>query len=396
MESRKRWKNVGNETKFAIVHMSKKGIKQFVIVKYFGISKTTISMILKKFSAATIGSKKWGPKYKLNEAAIRILKRVIIKNNMKPLYLSVTEFKEDCGYKIYIKTIRKYIHKCGIRNYAAASKPYLMPHHILNRERWAYMRKNWSMYKLATVAFSDESKFTLKTIALRKRVWRKQLERYKTIKLVPTFKSGYQSISVSAASSICGRTRLIRIEGNLNQHKYIEILKSNLLPFAQQYHVGTGNIIFQQDGCDPDRGMPVKAYLDGEDIKVLPWPAQIPDMNPIENPWAILKRNLRKESAYPTSKAELFEKVIWSLGFSAEWMFWKAHCVNAQNSFRVRQGKRSIEEILEIWLKFSLRFYWHLLVCKYPGMIYKKYISSYLCRSMWYVCYYLVGAPLQS
>ena len=195
--------------------------------------------------------KRRGPKYKQNEAAIRILKRIIVKNNMKPLYVSVTEFKEDYGYNICIKTVRKYIYKCRIRNYAAVQKPYLMPRHILNCKRWANMHKNWSMDKRASVAFSDESTFTLKPKTLPKRVWRKQGERYKTINLLPTLKSGYQTISVWTAFSICGRTPLIRIEGKLNQHKYIEILKSNLLPFAQQSHGGTGNIAFQQDGCSP-------------------------------------------------------------------------------------------------------------------------------------------------
>ena len=59
--------------------MSQKDIKQVVIAKHFGISKTTLFMILKKSNAVTIGSKKKGPKYKLNEAAIRILKRIIVK-----------------------------------------------------------------------------------------------------------------------------------------------------------------------------------------------------------------------------------------------------------------------------------------------------------------------------
>ena len=249
----------------------------------------------------------------MNEAAIRILKRIIVKNNTKPLYVSATEFKEDYGYNVCIKTVRKYIYECGIRNYGAVSKPYLMPRHILNRKRWANMHKNWSMDEWATVALSDESTFNLKPTKLRERVWRKQGDHYKTINLVRTFKSGYQSISVWAAFSICGLTPVIRIEGNLNQHKYIEIQKSNLLPYAQQYHGGTANITFQQDGSAPHRAKSVKAYSDGEGIKLLPWPAQSPDMNPIENAWAILKRNLRQESTYPTSEAELFKRLseVW-------------------------------------------------------------------------------------
>ena len=69
----------------------------------------------------------------------------------------------------------------------------------------------WPMGK---VAFSDESTFTVKPTSLRKRVWRKVGERYKTVNLVPNFKSGYESISVWAAFSVNGRTPLVRIDGN--------------------------------------------------------------------------------------------------------------------------------------------------------------------------------------
>ena len=86
MASRRGRKNVGKETKFANVHMSKKGIKEVGIAKHFGISKTTVSMILKNSKTVTVvPKKKGGPKCKLKEAAIRILNRIVVKSNMEPL-----------------------------------------------------------------------------------------------------------------------------------------------------------------------------------------------------------------------------------------------------------------------------------------------------------------------
>ncbi len=44
------------------------------------------------------------------------------------------------------------------------------------------------------------------------------------------------------------------------------------------------------------------------------WPAQSPDINPIENVWAIVKRVLRKLDKYPTTSDALFNSPceIWN------------------------------------------------------------------------------------
>ena len=89
------------------------------------------------------------------------------------------------------------------------------------------MHLNWNIIQRGKVAFSNESTCTIKPIAVRKRVLRKQGERYKTSNLIPTFKSGYQYISVWAAFSVNGCTPLIRIKGHLNQEKYKKYYKNN-------------------------------------------------------------------------------------------------------------------------------------------------------------------------
>ena len=110
--------------KFAIVNMVRTGMTQTNVAVHFSINRSTVSRILKsRRNNQNCTKKKGGPKFKLSEAAIRILHRVILKNNKKPLIVTVNEFRLNYGYNLSIKTIRRYVYKCGLRNYAAASKP---------------------------------------------------------------------------------------------------------------------------------------------------------------------------------------------------------------------------------------------------------------------------------
>ena len=60
----------------------------------------------------------------------------------------------------------------------------------------------------------------------------------------------------------------------------------------------------------------MKTYLDYVEttqkgkIKVLPWPSQSPDLNPLENLWAYLKRQVRKRPKKPSNLVEFFEIVV--------------------------------------------------------------------------------------
>ena len=88
---------------------------------------------------------------------------------------------------------------------------------------------------------------------------------------------------------------MIIIEGMMDSDKYKATLQSHLLPVLER-DFADGDCIFQQNLalCHPFISKKMRTFFEEKDVTILDWLGNSPDLNPIENLWAIIKRGIEK------------------------------------------------------------------------------------------------------
>ncbi|GFU51729.1 transposable element Tcb2 transposase [Trichonephila clavipes] len=100
---------------------------------------------------------------------------------------------------------------------------------------------------------------------------------------------------------INGRTCLLVVaNGTMTGQRYIDEV---LLPHVRLFRGAVGDkFVFMDVNATCHRTLAVQDCLDSEGIQRLVWPARSPDLNPIENVWDALGRQVVGRNYPPTNK----------------------------------------------------------------------------------------------
>ena len=201
--------------------------------------------------------------------------------------------QEQENINISAPTIRRILRNDGLVSRVKRKKPYLSKKHQKRRLDFTRKYENWTINNWSKVIWSDESKFKVFGSDGKQYYWKRPEESLNCFHIKLTVKFGGGSVMIWGCFTSRGVGGFCKIDGIMNAKLYQQILHEDLLNTIKVQGFAIKDIIFQQDGDPKHTANSTKRWLQSNKIKVLDWPAQSPDLNPIEHLWNEVDRHLR-------------------------------------------------------------------------------------------------------
>ena len=283
------------------------GMSERAIGEMYGFPKSTVHDIIKAFDeeGLTHARPRSGRPLILDDRDRCHLVRNVNKDHYASLADITAEIEDLTLDPVSVLTVRRALHLEGYHGRVGVRKPPVSNKNRLVRQKWAKERLAWED-EWNFIIWSDESKFELTGGNRRKWVWRRPDQKMDVDCLVPTVKTGDKSVMVWGCFTRFGVGPLVRVEGRLNAKGYVKILETHFRPFLESFDNKEG-FTFQQDNAPIHTAKKTTQWLAENTIPSLPWPAQSPDINPIEHLWDELERRIRGLKKRPKTEDELFQ-----------------------------------------------------------------------------------------
>ena len=301
------------------------GMSEAAVVRHFGVARSTINRLRRRHNqtGSTRDRPRPGQPRVTTAAQDRYIRLKHLRNKFKTAVETAAETEGIHGRSVNPETIRRRLRDHGIRPHRACVRLFMKQRHRRNRLRWSRVHSNrnrdWPNARWRSVVFSDESRFLLFFHDGRRRVYRRKGERFCDPCILQKDRFGGGGVMVWAAIRHGWKSQLVFINENLMAQRYIDSILGHVIP----YFAANPLLAFMHDNARPHVARACQEFLNEHNVRVLPWPALSPDLNPIEHLWDILGQRIRRRHMQPQRHHELRNALL------GEWQNIPQNTINA-------------------------------------------------------------------
>ena len=176
---------------------------------------------------------------------------------------------------------------------------------------FARYHENWTVEDWKRILWSDETKINRIGSDGKVYTWKKRGEPLSDRTTTPTVKhGGGNNLMVWGCMGWNGVGKLTEVQGLMDAQQYCDILEDGVVESFEKLEMAEGERIFQQDNDPKHTSNKATKWFEDNDIQVLVWPPQSPDISPIEHLWVNLKHAMQQYPRPPSGVHELWDRVV--------------------------------------------------------------------------------------
>ncbi|KAG2457546.1 TCB1 transposase, partial [Polypterus senegalus] len=305
-----RSKELSMQVKEAILKLQKQKKPIREIATILRVAKSTVWYILRKKAntGELSNAKRPGCPRKTTAVGDRRIISMVKRNPFTTANQVNNTLQGLVGVSISKSTIKRRLHESKYRGCTARCKPLINLKNRKARLDFAkeHLKKPAQFWK--NILWTDETKINLYQNDGKKKVWRRHGTAHYPKHTTSSVKHSGGSVMAWACMAASGTGTLVFIDdvtqdrsSRMNSEVFRDILSAQIRLNVVKL-IGR-RFMIQMDNNPKHTAKATQEFIKAKKWKILEWPSQSPDLNPIENVFHLLKTKLRTER--PTNKQQL-------------------------------------------------------------------------------------------